>query len=648
MLQIRHLKKTYQPGTQASVIALNDINLAFDQGEFVCILGKSGSGKSTFLNLLAGLDYPTEGEILIKSSNISQLKDREIANFRKDSIGFIFQDFQLLEHLTAVENVELGLMMFPLSQREKRKRALQALQEVGLEMRASSRAATLSGGEKQRVAIARALVKDPDIVIADEPSGALDSKTSELIFSLLQKIAQAGKLVIVVTHDNDALRYATHLVELRDGVVITDQMLPYQQLEALPAEPKPQRPALPKQRSSDPLTPFRLSAKQILEKKWRYVLVSIGMVIGIAGLASALNLNNGIAAYMAYARQRIVDDSKLTFIKQGQMNFNDSLHIEHDPRVRLVQDEYELNGKILWHQQEIDLKLDPLLQQKYWGLYTTPRVIAGSLPKDGTDEIALSATIAQRLLGGSDFQRLIGTKIELKSLALDPFNAYPARWNEQTFTVTGVTEKTLIGEDHGYLPYATDKDLVRRSQFLGKNADIPTNQLSVYLANSQDVPGIVKTFRGEYTVVTPEDVLKDLTNLFQNFTLIILSASLLILFIAVLMIGIILYISVLERLQEIGLLISLGATRNDIKKLFLAEALLLGLFASILGIVLSLIAQLVVNPLITAYMNYALLQPSVVTLGSTIAIAMIVSFAASLIPASKAARLSAIELLRRH
>ncbi|QIL48568.1 ABC transporter ATP-binding protein [Vagococcus hydrophili] len=219
MLEIKNITKIYNPKHAQPLKALKGINLTFNAGEFICILGKSGSGKSTLLNILAGFDQPSSGEVLLNGKDISKFSGIEMADYRKDKIGFVFQDFQLLDHLSVFENVKIGLAMEASITKEKKDELVNdILYKVGLTKHADHKPSELSGGQKQRVSIARALVKQPDILIADEPTGALDSETSVEIMNLLKQISQSGKLVIVVTHDEEYAHMATEIVTLVDGM----------------------------------------------------------------------------------------------------------------------------------------------------------------------------------------------------------------------------------------------------------------------------------------------------------------------------------------------------------------------------------------------------------------------------------------------
>jgi putative ABC transport system ATP-binding protein len=221
IIDIKNLRKTYYMGTQ-TVHALKEVSLLINKNEYVALMGPSGSGKSTLMNLLGCLDTPTEGQYILNNQDVSILTDAELAMIRNKEIGFVFQTFNLLPRLSALENVALPLVYAGVSKADRLAKARQVLESVGLGDRMNHRPNELSGGQRQRVAVARALVNDPAIILADEPTGNLDTKTSIEIMALFEKIHDSGNTVILVTHEPDIAKHAHRVVRLRDGLVETD------------------------------------------------------------------------------------------------------------------------------------------------------------------------------------------------------------------------------------------------------------------------------------------------------------------------------------------------------------------------------------------------------------------------------------------
>jgi len=222
LIDIRDVTKTYEMGAETIVHALDGVSLSIEAGDYVAIMGPSGSGKSTLMNLIGCLDTPSTGSYVLKGREISAMNDDELAQIRNKEIGFIFQTFNLLPRADAVQNVELPLVYSGLARKERKARAEKALDAVGLGTRKHHRPNELSGGQRQRVAIARALVNDPSILLADEPTGNLDSKTGEEILALMDDLHRGGNTIILVTHEDELAQHASRVVRLRDGKIVSD------------------------------------------------------------------------------------------------------------------------------------------------------------------------------------------------------------------------------------------------------------------------------------------------------------------------------------------------------------------------------------------------------------------------------------------
>lgn len=221
VIKLQDITKFYVMGTEV-IRALNGVSLSVDRNEYVAMMGPSGSGKSTLMNILGCLDSPTNGQYILNNQDVSAMRDNELAAIRNKEIGFVFQTFNLLPRLSALENVELPLIYYGLNKKARRERAEEVLTQVGLKERMSHKPNELSGGQRQRVAIARALVNNPSIILADEPTGNLDTKTSIEIMAMLDAIHRSGNTVILVTHEEDIASYAHRIIRMRDGVVESD------------------------------------------------------------------------------------------------------------------------------------------------------------------------------------------------------------------------------------------------------------------------------------------------------------------------------------------------------------------------------------------------------------------------------------------
>lgn len=312
MLQLKDVCKSYTTASFTQV-ALDHVSLAFRDNEFVAILGPSGSGKTTMLNIIGGLDHYDSGDLLIDGISTKQYRDRDWDTYRNNRIGFVFQAYNLIPHQTILENVELALTLSGVSRAERRGRACAALKRVGLGEHVNKKPSQLSGGQMQRVAIARALVNEPEIILADEPTGALDSKTSVQIMDLLTEIA-GDRLVIMVTHNPElAEQYATRIVNLADGVIKSDTR-PFDP----DASNEPRREVkAARQTSMSFFTALSLSFKNLLTKKGRTLMTAFAGSIGIIGIAAILSLANGVNQYIANVEENTLSEYPLQIQDQG-------------------------------------------------------------------------------------------------------------------------------------------------------------------------------------------------------------------------------------------------------------------------------------------------------------------------------------------
>lgn len=310
MLKLKGITKEYRVG-DSSVTALNGIDIEFRENEFVSILGHSGCGKTTLLNIIGGLDRYTDGDLFINGKSTKLYRDSDWDNYRNHTIGFIFQSYNLIPHQTVLSNVELALTLSGVSKAERRQRALEALKKVGLEDQINKKPNQMSGGQMQRVAIARALVNNPEILLADEPTGALDSETSVQIMNLLKEIAK-DKLVIMVTHNPElAEEYSTRTVRLLDGKIVDDSA-PYSSENEKKAETgKVKKPSM------SFFTALSLSRNNLLTKKTRTLLTSFAGSIGIIGIALILSLSSGVNAYINRVEEETLSSYPITIEEAG-------------------------------------------------------------------------------------------------------------------------------------------------------------------------------------------------------------------------------------------------------------------------------------------------------------------------------------------
>ena len=309
MLGLKNIKKSYKTADFTQV-ALDNINLEFRKNEFVSILGPSGSGKTTLLNIIGGLDRYDRGDLIINGKSTKDFKDRDWDEYRNNSVGFIFQSYNLIGHINVLSNVEMSMTLSGVGSKEKRKRALEVLEKVGLKDHAYKKPNELSGGQMQRVAIARALVNNPDIILADEPTGALDSNTSIQIMELIKEISK-DKLVIMVTHNPElAQKYSSRIIRLLDSKIIDDTK-PY---NPTPKEKEEAKKDLKKSRKTSMSfwTALSLSINNLKTKKGRTILTAFAGSIGIIGIATIMSLSNGVQSYIDRTQEETLSSYPLT------------------------------------------------------------------------------------------------------------------------------------------------------------------------------------------------------------------------------------------------------------------------------------------------------------------------------------------------
>ncbi|MBQ5716479.1 MAG: ABC transporter ATP-binding protein, partial [Clostridia bacterium] len=311
MLKLTNIVKSYLSGS-SKVEALKDVSIEFRKNEFVSILGPSGCGKTTLLNIIGGLDRYDSGDLSVNNRSTKDFDDSDWDSYRNHSIGFVFQSYNLIPHQTVLSNVELALTLSGVSKQERRKRAKEALEKVGLSDQLHKKPNQMSGGQMQRVAIARALVNDPEILLADEPTGALDSETSVQIMEILKEISKE-KLIIMVTHNPEiAEEYSTRIVRLLDGRVTSDSN-PYESEFILDAPDKKKKSRKKAEKTSMSfMTALSLSLNNLMTKKARTFMTSFAGSIGIIGIALIMSISNGVNAYINRVQEDTLSSYPIT------------------------------------------------------------------------------------------------------------------------------------------------------------------------------------------------------------------------------------------------------------------------------------------------------------------------------------------------
>ena len=771
MLEIKHIKKSYKTGDFVQK-ALNDVSIQFRQNEFVAILGPSGSGKTTLLNVLGGLDHYDSGDLIINGKSTKNFKAADWDAYRNNSVGFIFQSYNLIGHISIQDNVEMALTLSNVKKKERRKRAREALKSVGLLEHAHKRPNQLSGGQMQRVAIARSLVNNPDIILADEPTGALDSNTSKQIMDLIQKIA-SDKLVIMVTHNQDlAYQYATRVIEVKDGKVVSDS-------NPLTKEEQEEEQYKLKKTKMSFMEALYLSFNNIMTKKGRTLITAFASSIGIIGIALILSLSNGFdlqidkfergilsAMPIMISKQSMdLDEESLvqltgeeqekypdkqtvipkdnaleSLVHQNKINDNYIDYIENIPSDLVYGVSYtkmtalnvltEHDGKVsVADTQDISFSALPKSLDE-----NTPNaameayydILAGTLPQKKED-IVLIVDASNRVnteilqLLGFDtmdeipFDEIIGKtiKVALNDDFYVKMGDYFVRNqdlqsvydNSITLTVSGILrmkedfpsyvasaslcytdellDEVIAANNESEIvkaQQASDVNVLTGMPFSDSTGN-PSSSSSAGMTMTKDtVLGYLGADQTPYMIYlfpkdfeSKDELLKYLdaynddkedddkviymdqaelissmsSSIMSAVTIVLIAFSSISLIVSSIMIGIITYISVLERTKEIGILRALGARKKDISRVFNAETFIIGITSGLIGIGIALILTIPANQIIynlTELENVAILNPLHALI--LILVSMTLTMIGGFIPARIAAKKDPVEALR--
>ena len=689
-LEIKNVIKEYSIG-KMKFRALEDINLSFEKGELVSIMGESGSGKSTLMNLIGGLDSDYQGDILIDGKNLKDFKDKQLDDYRKKKIGFVFQSFNLIPHLSILDNVTIALTLSNVKESVKNEKAVEILTKLGLKEQIKKKPTQLSGGQKQRVAIARALINDPDIILADEPTGALDSQTTTQILNLLKEIADdEGKLVIMVTHSEKVASVSSRVVEISDGKIVRDEMAENYQKRTtkrqLIVHKEKQEIAREKPKKEKHLSFYsalKLSFHNMWSSKVKNILMAIGVSISLIALIIMLSFGSGLTGYINSLAQSYSDPTIATISKsgldrygneiedQGGMNFMPDMFEEDE----INEIKEELNAYLKSNNIDFQIISDGDNQNLSYGFimptmmagnvnftktdgnsvsesimvtYTTPpyynesNLITENSKISGKDEIMLSKAIVD-LMGFENPEDVIGEKVTLKI----NFN-----YNEQNIdidkvvTISGLVDVAVFsGMLIMYIDYDFLNDCVKEQSpsglkpshlYIQTDSEKTTNLINSYIKNNRkDLTGSVE-----------EQLASMFSEMMSTFSIALAIIGGISLLVALIMILVVLYMSVSERTREIGVLKSIGARKKDIKLIFSTESLLIGIISAISGILLSLIIIGVLTLIFNSLLGFAPIAVEWQYLLIAFAISVIISVLAGLYPASKAAKLDPVESLR--
>ena len=764
MLKLKNICKSYKTGDFFQQV-LKDVNLEFRKNEFVSILGPSGSGKTTLLNIIGGLDRYDKGDLIINGKSTKKFKDRDWDAYRNNCIGFVFQSYNLISHISILANVELSMTLSGVSHKERREKALEALDKVGLKDHASKKPNQLSGGQMQRVAIARAIVNDPDIILADEPTGALDSKTSKQIMDLIKELSK-DKLVIMVTHNAElAKEYSTRIVEFRDGNLLNDS-------NPITNEKEKNDKFDIKKTSMSFFTALNLSFNNIITKKGRTFLTAFASSIGIIGIALILSLSNGfdiqidifeketlssLPIMISKTNMEMDEDTMLEMTGQNDEleSYTDKEEIyplepitETITHKNIFTDEYidyieNINPKLvagISYYRATALNILNYSNDKYNIVNTTNfstipvnidkdgvsivesnyDIIYGNMPNEYNELVILVDSknrLDSKLLEslGFDttqktisFEDLINKEVKLvlnndyyKSLgSYYTFNQdYSSMYNSDnaiTLKIVGI----MRGKDSNKLTTSTsgmlytndllnyvieknnDSDIVKTQKevnynvltgevFTSDESGTETKDNTLAYLGADTYPMMINIYPKDFD--TKEEIIDYLdkyndnqddehkivytdlastisslsSDIMNAITVVLIAFSAISLVVSSIMIGIITYISVLERTKEIGILRALGARKKDITRVFNAETFIIGLCSGLIGIIITYVLLIPANIIlenITDLANVARLNP--IHAFILIIISLILTLIGGFIPATMASKKDPVIALR--
>lgn len=655
-LTLKNIRKSYFLGNKEFPV-LKGINLSFNPGEFVSILGESGGGKTTLMNIIGGLDRKFNGQVVVNGKVLDHRQEKMMDQYRRETVGYIYQSYNLIPHLTVLDNVQMSLDMTTLSAGERKGRALQLLDEVGLADQVAKYPHQLSGGQKQRVAIARALATDPKVIIADEPTGALDAENTQEVLQLLDKIAKDGKLVIAVTHSQEVANHGTRIVHLDNGQIAGDEQLK-------PSYPLPAESVHLQSRELPALASYRTAFKHFRYNFWRNSLIILGTAIGIFAVLLFTALGKGVNGFIndqinSLVNPRVITVQRNTTGKKmsAQQVQESTQNYAGDPRAMLISHDEVNRLKKLKHVQSVEPgyiitmarfrragKTVSASHVDTWGKQERSNVIKQG-HKPGKGELVLDRKTAENLAGKTAYRSLIGKTVQME------FNWFKTDGTPVQISlnlkVAGITNNS-----NGMGISASSYDTYRDA-FKAAGAETAPNTVAVSVAQLSQVNGVagrinkLKGMDGKYILsgITVGSILKTVNNYVKVASTVLSAIAGISLLVSALMIIVTMYMSVAERTKEIGILRALGERRKDIRRLFTSESVIIGLCSAILAEVIAFIVAFFLNRSLYRMVKYNMVQLNWETIVMGFAIAIIISFVAALLPARRAARLNPIEAL---
>lgn len=629
LLKLENIKKEYKISKSNKQIILNDINLELSSGEFVCIYGESGSGKSTLMNIIGGLDNNYDGKVKIDDVSIKEL---DLDNYRRDKIGFVFQNFNLIPYLTVFENVMLMLDMVKLKEKEKIKKTKEALRKVGPIKHSHKKPNELSGGMKQRVALARAIINEPDIILADEPTGALDKKNANKVLNILKNLSLEGKLVIVVTHSNNVKKFANKIITLDGGKIIKFDNISDNKLDKKSSESL--------RRDLNSSICIKLGINNIFKNLKRNILIIIASSIGVIGILISLYVGSGVKKYINDEIKNNIDPLSFNITEKGKNELYDIKYYSESEisKIKKIKHVKNIVKNVSYSSAYIiykNKKYDLVSLSSYTNM-NEKNIKKGNILKD--NDIVFSEYLENNIDGN-----VIDNYVSL--YLLDTSNLEPKMISDD-LKVSGIYKNGKIdllnNSNYAYVKYETLEKI-----YNDYDMKLKPTELKIEIDNKNNIEYVKKEIKKlGYELSNMQDYTNTIFNYLDIATFIISSFSFISLIVSIIMIITIFNINVLERTKEIGIFRAIGFRKKDIKRIFKTEAMLIGVLTGITSSYFSIIISKLIKKVTISKFNVNLVNVEFKYIICGLIISIIVCFIGSIYPSNKASKLNIVDALR--
>jgi macrolide transport system ATP-binding/permease protein len=649
MIELKNISKTYRIG-DIKVPALKNVSFRIEDGEFMAIMGPSGSGKSTLLNILGCLDVSTSGEYLFDGINVSEFSESQLARIRNEKIGFVFQTFNLLPRLNALSNVELPLI-YSGNHNKRKETAVSALRAVNLEDRAHHRPRELSGGQQQRAAIARALVNEPSIILADEPTGNLDSRSGQEIMSILTEFHKKGITIILITHDESVASHAQRIIRLKDGEIVEDERA--SDREGVSQSFVPARNEKKKRRFSlaELIESLTMAVSSIFSNKLRSFLTMLGIIVGVSAVIAMIAIGQGASAQITERISRL--GANLLMVRPGadrhgparsasgsrtSLTYADAQAIaEQCPSVARVDAEYSRNAQVVYGNKNTNTTINGVTPN-YPQVRNFAVELGSFLTEDDNRFMRRVAVLGKTVVG-----ELFGEE--------DPIGQY-IKIKRSIFQVVGVmSEKGSSGwrdeDDIIFVPLKTAQkrlfgvDYVSTINVEAKSGDVMDKASAQVTSLLRERHKIREGEEEDFNIRSQAEILSTVQETGQTFTMLLAGIAVVSLIVGGIGIMNIMFVSVTERTREIGIRKAIGAQRRDILGQFLIEAIIVSLAGGIIGA----FSGILVSKLMSQFAGWqTVITP--ISVGLSFSFALAVGLFFGFYPARKASLLNPIDALR--